>query len=196
MNTSSLTRLGGLAVILAQFLLILNNLLYLLSGQQPPDATRVWISLFGFAFFVLGVMALYASQSQQSGVAGLIGFVLLIFSYIGDVAVMTMYLAAAEGIGTIDQIAQVQAFETAHTVINWLAWLGVVIFGYGTYRAGIYPKIAAVLLMLVAPVSFLTGFLDFMIPVFIILSFATWVWLGWKMLVRNGVAQLRPMPAA
>ena len=96
MKTSTLFRLGGLAIILAQILFLINNLLYLLQSDQPPDTFRSLISILGTAIFTLGLMALYATTAQQGGVVGLIAFVLLFFSTLGEIASWTMILAAAE----------------------------------------------------------------------------------------------------
>ena len=187
MKTSTLFRLGGLAIILAQILALINNALYLLQGDQPPDMFRTLLNLLGqVPIFTLGLMALYASMAQRGGVVGLIAFLLLFYSYLGDIANWTMILAAAEGITTLDQINQI-AFNTAvNNVFGWFFWLGLLLFGYTIFRSGVYPKVAGVLLALIAPVSYLTGLLDVMIPIFILLSFGVWVWLGWLLASKRG----------
>ena len=179
MKTSTLFRLGGLAIILAQILFLINNLLYLLQSDQPPDTFRSLINILGTAIFTLGLMALYATTAQQGGVVGLIAFVLLFFSTLGEIASWTMILAAAEGITTLDQINQI-AFNTAvNNVFGWFFWLGLLLFGYTIFRSGVYPKVAGVLLALIVPVSYLRGLLDVMIPISILLLFGVWGWLGW-----------------
>ena len=187
MKTSTLFRLGGLAIILSQILALINNSLYLLQGDQPPDMFRTLLNLLGqVPIFILGLMALYASMAQRGGVVGLIAFLLLFYSYLGDIANWTMILAAAEGITTLDQINQI-AFNTAvNNVFGWFFWLGLLLFGYTIFRSGVYPKVAGVLLALIAPVSYLTGLLDVMIPIFILLSFGVWVWLGWLLASKRG----------
>jgi len=187
MKTSTLFRLGGLAIILSQILALINNSLYLLQGDQPPDMFRTLLNLLGqVPIFILGLMALYASVAQRGGVVGLIAFLLLFYSYLGDIANWTMILAAAEGITTLDQINQIAFNTAANNVFGWFYWLGLLLFGYTIFRSGVYPRVAGVLLALIAPVSYLTGLLDVMIPIFILLSFGVWVWLGWLLASKRG----------
>ena len=181
MKAPTLFLLGGLAIILAQVLALINNALYLLQGDQPPDMFRVLLNLLGHVpIFTLGLMALYASMAKRGGVVGLIAFLLLFYSYIGDIASWTMNLAVVEGITTQDQINQI-SFNTAasNVILSWFYWLGLLLFGYAIFRSGVYPKVAGVLVALIAPVSYVsysTGLADFMTPIFILLSFGVWVW--------------------
>ena len=117
MKTATLLRLGGLSVILAQLFMLTNNALYLLSGKQSPDTFRSLMSVLGWALLTPGLMALYASVAQRSGVAGLIGFALFLLSCLGHIAIWTMTLAVAQGITTSQQINQVSLFQTTSTVI-------------------------------------------------------------------------------
>ena len=116
---------------------------------------------------------------SAGGVVGLIAFVLLFFSTLGEIASWTMILAAAEGITTLDQINQIAFNTAANNVFGWFYWLGLLLFGYTIFRSGVYPRVAGVLLALIVPVSYLRGLLDVMIPISILLLFGVWGWLGW-----------------
>jgi hypothetical protein len=187
MKTTTFLRLGGLAIILAHILSLINNVLYLLQGAQPPDMFRTLLNLLGqVPIFILGLIALYVSLARRGGGVGFIAFLLLFYSYLGDIAAWTLNLAVAQGITTQDQINQNSFNMAAQNVLSWLFWLGLVLFGYTIFRSGVYPKVAGVLLALVAPVSYLTGLLDFMTPIFILLSFGAWVWLGWLLASKGG----------
>lgn len=186
MKIPTLFRLGGLAIILSQILFLINNLFYLLQGEQPPDTFRSLMTILGTAIFILGLTALYASLAQPGGVVGLIAFVLLYFAYLVDIPSWTMNLAVAEGIVTRDQINQVSILTTIYSFLNWMWWLGLLLFGLIIWRTSVYPKAAGVLVALIAPVSYLTGVLDFMTPVFTILVFVVWVWLGWLLGSNRG----------
>ena len=189
MKTSTLFRLGGWAIILAQLLALINNVLYLIGSNQTPDMFRTLLNLLGqVPIFILGLTALYANIAQRGGVIGLIAFLLLFYTYLGDIANWTLNVVVAQGVTTLDQINQIPFNTTAYSVLGWFYWLGLLLLGYTIFRIGIYPKSVGILLALVAPVSYLTGLLGFMTPVFILLSFGVWVWLGWLLASKSDTA--------
>jgi hypothetical protein len=96
-----------------------------------------------------------------------------------------MNLAVAQGLTTSAQINQIPLYPTALSVMNWIWWVGSVTFGYTIFRTGVYPKVAGLLLALLAPLSYLTGLLDIVTPIFILLTFGVWVWLGWILASKN-----------
>lgn len=185
MNPPTLFRLGGLALIFSQILFLINNIIYLLQGEPPPDTFRSLISVLGTAIFILGLTG-YASLASQVGVVGLIAFVMLYFGYMIDIPSWTLNLAVAEGITTRDQIKQASTPTTIYSVLNWVWWLGLLLLGFVIFRSSVYPKAAGALLASIVPVSYLTGVLGFMTPVFILLNFGVWVWLGWLLASQRG----------
>lgn len=185
MNPPTLFRLGGLALIFSQILFLINNIIYLLQGEPPPDTFRSLISVLGTAIFILGLTG-YASLASQVGVVGLIAFVMLYFGYMIDIPSWTLNLAVAEGITTRDQIKQASTLTTIYSVLNWVWWLGLLLLGFVIFRSSVYPKAAGALLASIVPVSYLTGVLGFMTPVFILLNFGVSVWLGWLLASQRG----------
>lgn len=179
MKTATLLRLGGLAMILAQVLNLINNLLYLFQSEQPPTVSRTLIILLGAVpLFTLGLVALYASVARRGGIVGLLAFLFLFLSSLSDMASWTLSLATAQGITTLEQINQVPFNAAASSVFGWIYWLGLLLLGYTVYRSGVYPRAAGVLLALIAPLSYFNG-VSFVTPIFILFSFGVWVWLGW-----------------
>ena len=81
MKKTTLFQLGGVALLLAAILYIIGNLIYVLSGQpDAPTTVGLLIAYFGDILMLLGLGALFARQSHQGGILGLIGFVLLVIA--------------------------------------------------------------------------------------------------------------------
>lgn len=128
MTSSNLTRWGGLAALVAGVLFVIVDLLTLLILFEDPGAGVVsYGSLFrsaiapvAGALLLLGLVGLYVYQSEATGVPGLISFL-------------------AAFLGTV----LVQSFPPALL----LASLGWALFGVSCLRAGLYPRVAAVLLV-------------------------------------------------
>jgi hypothetical protein len=71
----------------------------------------------------------------------------------------------------------------------WIWFAGLILFGIAIYRAQILPKYAGALLVLLALVQQLTGPLAFTRPIFAVLSFGAWAWLGWALLRDNRITE-------
>lgn len=196
MKTTSLFQLGGIAILIAAILYTIGNLMYFLSGQpQAPTATGLWIAFFGDTLLLLGLGALFARQSQRAGVLGLVGYVLLVFGtmlFIGNYAVS---LGVAAGVISNEQIAQVPSYTLATSIMPWIWFAGLIVFGISIYRAQVFPKYAGALLVLVAFVQQLTGLVGFMAPIFAVLSVVVWAWLGWALLRDKSAVSREPIPA-
>jgi hypothetical protein len=164
-KTSMLFRLAGLSALLA-------GLCYTLVGIFHPAnvpasvTTSTWstvhVIVCAMSFFgVLGLTGLYARQAAQSGWLGLIGYALLTFWM-----VLVMGFSFVEAF-VLPQIAtatpafvdgwmkmfnggtssiSMGALPTLWTLSGPLYILGGLTFGIATFRAGILPRGAAVLL--------------------------------------------------
>lgn len=128
MTSSNLTRWGGLAALVAGVLFVIVDLLTLLIFFEGPGADgasygslfRSAIAPIAGALLLLGLVGLYVYQSEAAGVPGLISFL-------------------AAFLGTV----LVQSFPP----VLLLASLGWALFGVSCLRAGLYPHVAAVLLI-------------------------------------------------
>ena len=196
MKTTSLFQLGGIAVLLSTILYGIGNLMYFLSGQpEAPTALGLWIGFFGDVLLVIGLGALFARQSQRGGLLGLVGYVLLVLATMFFVGSYAVSLGVAAGVISDEQIAQVPSYALSSSIVPWIWFAGLIVFGISIYRAQVFPKYAGALLVLLALVQQLTGPLAFTRPIFAILSFVAWAWLGWILLTDKRVVSGEPTPA-
>ena len=129
MMASSLIRWGGLAALVAGVLFVIVNLLTLLVFFQGSGAgftsfgslLRSTIAPIAGALLLLGLVGLYVYQSEATGIPGLISFL-------------------AAFLGTV--LAQ------SFAPVILLASLGWALFGVSCLRAGLYPRIPAILLII------------------------------------------------
>ena len=195
MKTTTLFQLGGLSILLAAILYAIGNLIYFLSGRPAAaSAPGLWISFFGDTLLVLGLGALFARQSQRGGLLGLAGYVLLVVGTMFFVGNYAVSLGVAAGVISNEQVAQVPAYSFSLSIMSWIWFAGLILFGISIYRAQVFPKSAGALLVLVAISQQFTG-LAFIQPIFAICSVAAWAWLGWALLTGNRVASPEPVPA-
>lgn len=174
MSSSNLIRWGGLAALVAGVLFVVVNLITLsvfFEGSGAGLASsgllfRSALAPVAGVLLLLGLVGLYVHQSEATGVPGLISF-----------------LAAFSG--TI----LAQSFPP----VILLASLGWALFGAACLRAGLYPRIAAVLLIVGAVstavvralASASPGVLLAFVGADIILNVAI-AWLGFSLFTRRG----------
>jgi hypothetical protein len=150
-KTTSLFQLGGIAVLLSAILATIGNLMYFLSGQpDAPTTPGLWIAIFGDAFLVFGLGALFARQAQRGGVLGLVGYVLLVLALLYFVGSEAVGLGMAAGMISNEQIAQVPAYSLSDSIFPWFWTVGLIVFGISIYRAQVFPRYAGALLVLTA----------------------------------------------
>ncbi|HZB84645.1 MAG TPA: hypothetical protein VE288_17560 [Rubrobacteraceae bacterium] len=131
MPSSTLIRWGGLAAVVAGLLFLVDsliNLFVLLAGRDPSTvvASAVVGQIAG-AVLLFGLVGLYFRRSEELGIAGLIGFLLAFFC--------TAYTLAG------------------NVWANLLAELGWALFGIACLQARVYPRAAAILLVVGALLS-------------------------------------------
>ncbi len=188
MKTTSLFQLGGIAILLSAILTGIGNLIFFLSGQPDQAATPdIWRGIFAGALFLLGLGALFARQSQRGGIAGLVGYVLLMCAVIFFTASDAVSLGVAAGVISNEQIAQVSSYALADSIMPWVWVAGLIAFGISIYRAQRFPKYAGALLVLVGLIQPLTGPLAFTRRIYAACYFVAWAWLGWKLYANAGM---------
>jgi hypothetical protein len=201
MTSSTLFRLAGLAAIVA-------GVCYAILGVFHPAnviasvTTPAWLVVHLFAlalcfFGTLGLTGLYVRQVEQSGWLGFVGYLMLTlwlamvmgFTFI-EVFILpimsTVSPAFVEGFvgmftntpSTID----LGALPTIWTISGPLYLLGGIVFGIATFRAGVFPRWAALLLAVgtaagPAAILFPPEYVGLVaVPVGIALA-----WLGWAL---------------
>jgi hypothetical protein len=129
--SSTLIRWGGMAAVVAGVMLVVLDLLSLLVfgfGQRVGEGfvplgllIRSTIAPVAGALLLLGLIGLYAQQSEATGVPGLISFLV---TFVGTVLAQSFTLA------------------------DLLANLGWALFGVSCLRARVYPRVASTLLII------------------------------------------------
>lgn len=159
---SNLIRWSGLAALAGGALFVIGDLLGLASISEESfaktAATGTFILqqlmfLLGMVLILFGLFGLYASQSEAAGTLGLVGFLV---AFLG-----TALAAGASWAQTfIAPLLATEAPEFLETepfgfVLSFTIFaLGWLLFGVATLRARVYPRWAAVLLIVGAVITF------------------------------------------
>lgn len=195
MSSSSLIRWGGLTAILAGVLLVVTDLLNLAIDPNEPFSESATTGIYAFqsvlnllfaVLLLIGLVGLYARQSEAAGSLGLAGFLV---AFLGT-ALLTGFLWAAlfiapdlavEAPAVLDEGPPPGFFLTLITFgVGWL------LFGIATLWARVYPRIPAILLIIGAVIIILplpfTG---------IVLGIAV-AWLGFALFTGGGASAGQP----
>ena len=179
--TTKYIRWGGLAAILGPLLVLASNVYQLWvtwtygggpSGPSPeaiietaPTATAIafgGIRILGGTLLLFGLIALYAYQAEAAGTLGLVGFV---GSTVGILFLMgpAWFATFSSPVLAEEAPAFLESARTgevgpllgigllAPILVQAIGWA---IFGIATYRAGVYPRRAAVVLVVGALLLF------------------------------------------
>lgn len=179
MKSSNLIQWSGLAAVAAGLLFMLINLITLLIlgfGQERSELLiRSIISPIAGALLLLGLIGLYAYQSEATDVIGLISFLLAL-------------------LGTVLALA-------GNVWANMLGYLGWALFGVSSLQARVYPRIAAIILiigaLITAPFSTSTvsGFGDILVYAGVgagtVFDVAI-IWLGFALFTGKGISAQQP----
>ena len=195
MSSSDLVRWSGLAAVAGGVLLVIAELSTLPTINEENlsevAVTTSWavqqlLFLLSSVLLLLGLVGLYARQSEAAGVLGLVGF-------------LTAFLGTTLTAGvSFDQIVVLPILAAeAPEVVNGTPPLGIllpfllfgvgwVLFGVATLRARVYPRRAAVLLVVGAGLA--------AVPlIFSTIIFALAVaWLGLGLFAGSGEAVQQP----
>ncbi len=166
MHTSDLIRWSGLAAIVGAALLLVSDLLSLtvLAGDPAQIVTTgAYLAdgttrLLAGVLLLLGLVGLYARQSEASGALGLAAFLV---AFAGTALILGTWWTNAFAAPTLatEAPALLEAGPTGvlgfgFTLSFALAAVGWLLFGLASLRARIYPRAAAVVLMVGAALTF------------------------------------------
>ncbi len=198
MSSSGLIRWSGLAAMVAAALLVVGDLLNLTvlfspepfseEAQSGSYIFRQVLFLLGVMLLLLGLVGLYARQSQAAGTLGLVGFLV---AFAGTVLVAG-FLWASTFI-TPALATEVPEFLDAGPPPGFFPALitcgvGWLLFSIATLRARVYPRRASILLIV--------GAVIFVVPLpltGIVLSVAVG-WLGFHLFTGGEAAEARTSP--
>lgn len=155
MTNETLFSLSGLSLVTGGLLATTAWLLFaFLDPAHQQTEHKRWLPLnaliiAGGLFMALGLPGFYARQAHEAGILGLVGFVLLFTGIvIPYVAVHSIETAAAPD---IPPRMRLWVSVGAPSLFS-----GLVIMGVATWRAGIYPELAGILLLLSAVAGLFT----------------------------------------
>ena len=150
---------GGVLLIVSDFLELL------LVGYDLGEAATTGayamvtvLTLLDTVLLLVGLVGLYVCQSEAAGLLGLVGFLM---SFLGNVlvagavweATFVVPWLAWEAPELLDE-GPTERLALGFTLSYTLAGLGVILFGVATIRARVFPRVAAVLLIIgVVPVA-------------------------------------------
>ncbi len=198
MSSSNLIRLSGLAAIAAGALLVVGDLLSLATESEnrseaattAPFVFTFLLLLIGTVLLQVGLVGLYIRQSEASGILGLVGFAA---AFLGSALVLgaawTELFVAPFLANTAPAV--LDAGPTGTLAVGFvltfaLGALGWLLFGIAALRAGVYPRAAAIALMVGAVISFLP------IPASGIVLDVVVAWLGFTLFTGLGASDERP----
>jgi hypothetical protein len=158
---SNWIRRGGLAALAAGVMFLVGDLIIVFAGvdfhSAESQTTASYASVFilwllAGGLLLLGLVGLYVRQSEATGVLGLVGF---LAAFSGTVLVVGFFwnslfitpLVAAEA-PELHETIWGPAGDPLGVIISVLAYsVGWVLFGVATLRARVYPRPAAVAVM-------------------------------------------------
>ncbi len=200
MASSTLVRLGGLAALGAGVLFLVGDLIIVVAGVDFHSAgsqtTASYASVFllwllGGALLLLGLVGLHARQSEATGVLGLVGF---LAAFSGTVLIAGFFwyslfitpLVATEAPELHETIGG-PAGEPLGTILSVLAYsAGWVLFGVATLRAGVYPRVAAIAVIVGSVLALVP------VPGSGMVFDAAIAWLGFVLFAGRGAATGQP----
>jgi hypothetical protein len=169
MTIDSLRDWGGMLTVLVGALLVLFGVLPtlflptsdpLLQWVLDPD----WSWLNGLALIMtvltpLALTSIYLEQVEGAGRLGFVGFVMaflgsMLFSSVQFDEAFLWPILAAEAPGFLDPVGPMltdPGFSTVYLLMGMLFILGFILFGIATLRANVFPRAAAVLLIMGVP---------------------------------------------
>ena len=208
--SSKLESWGGSAAVLGGALYLVTfgmvYLIYDLFAEQAKGTfvgSHAFIHMFDtpmFVFLLLGAVALYLRQRSSFGLLGKAGFYLTAFGFSLGVVGGTMIVVVGLTVG--DKATMGILDMIAHMLSHVFYALGSILLGIATFRVGIMPKAAAIL-MAIGPVWLFAMFGVGLNQSFLLLLppvLATglgWMWLGYALISeKNREPLTQPQSAA
>jgi hypothetical protein len=201
MSSSNLIRWSGLAAIVGGVLIVVSDVLNAVLFPGEPGSqvmiTSTWsivqiLGLVALALIALALVGMYACQLQQAGTLGLIAFViafggtLMVFGLSWSETFLGPLVAEeAPGLLSAEPSGALAVGSILSLVLFALGWLLV---GLVSLRAGALPRVAAVLMIVGALLSFVLTSLD--LPLWSIVLSAAVIWIGYALWSGTGEPSL------
>lgn len=196
MSSSSLIRLAGLAALSSGVLSAIGDLLGLvvdlenpLSATTPSYSIVFFLYLLSTALLLLGLVGLYTSQSQAAGILGLVGFLVAFLGTVLLVGALWFELFITPALAAeAPELVEAELGLPGFILMLLFGAVGWVLFGVATLRAGVYPRWAAVLLIVGGLLAF------FPLPLAGIIFSIAVAWLGFILFTGRGEARTSEQP--
>jgi len=194
MKVSLLIRFGGFTLFLSQFLLAIMDAVYYLAGQPAYPSTAIaWTVILGLVVRTLGFIAVFAILAQRGNVFGLAGFILLVVGEFFSVARLVMILGVIGGVMTGEQLGLVPSYVAIQRYVPWFFIAGQFLFGLAIYQSRLDLNLIGILIALLGIIGYLNDPLAFMRPIYSILVFVAWGWLGWEVFTGGDRLRMEPI---
>ena len=159
--------------------------------QEPRSSVYAALELFGFALLLLALVGLYERQQEAAGRLGLVGF---FSAFVGTLLAAGDWWFELFATPFYADLAP-QAVEadasgsllTGGRITFSLFALGWVLFGVASVRAGVFPRLAAVLLIVGGVAGYLAGFPPFQVLLAIAVG-----WIGYWLYKSDRTGTARP----
>ena len=191
-TTTKLTRAAGLSAVVGGLLFIAvqikHPLLDATFTTTTEYAVRETLKIFMAVFSLIGITGIYLRQVRQTGVLGLIGYVVLGVGYLAIfsaqvVAVFVLPMLAASEPGFVNPSSDIGPLQILIQGGGFAYVVGGIIFGIVLFRANVLARWAAMLLSVGAVAILTTSWLPeltqrlFAVPVSVALiglGFSLW----------------------
>lgn len=192
MSSADLIRWSGLAAIISGVLFVITDVLNfaLFPGEETAQmmSTGSWffvqmLALLGLMFIAVSLPGLYARQAEETGTLGLASYVitfsglLMTFGLLWGEPFLGPYLAEAAPEVLASEASGVLLVGVVLALGLFAA--GWVLFGVASLQARIFPRGAAVLLIIGAALFFWVQLLD--LPFWSVLLGVALVWIGYSL---------------
>jgi hypothetical protein len=204
MSSSSLVRLGGLAAVIAVVLLLTVGIMDAYHSEAAAELNREFLTTGTHAFesvlrlialgvlLPLGLVGLYARQSEATGPLGLVGFVV---AFAGTVLVsgfvwVTTFVAPELATSAPRLIG---SGPPPGRALSFLVFgIGWVLFGLASLVGRVYPRSASALLIVGAVISTILSLTFLAVPLGGLPFLAAVAWLGVALLTGWGGSASAP----
>ena len=162
MSFAGFIRLAGLMAVVSGVLSVIGDLLSLVVDlENPAVATTVpyalvfGLYLLGTVLLLIGLAGLYMRQLEASGILGVVGFLTAFFgtALLSGAIWYELFITPSLAARAPD-LAEAELGLAGFILSFLLAAIGWLLFGVATLRARVYPRWAAILLIVGAVVSF------------------------------------------
>ncbi len=187
MTPSNLIRLGGLAAVMAATLLLITEIVGYTQGGDPfkvdASATHAFVSALRMIAFVvllpLGLVGLYARQSEAAGPLGLLSFLV---AFAGTVLVAgflwTDTFVAPELVTSVPPRFLAEGPPPGRALSLLVFGAGWFLFGLASLLARVYAREAAMALMVGAVLSTVINITFLPVPLTGVVFEAAVAWMG------------------